>query len=257
MQQAVLITGASSGIGLELAKIFGRNGYNLVLASKDAQKLEKAKKQIIGTGTIITIPKDLSEPRSAKELYRQIKNAGFEIEILVNNAGVGVWGKFHEQSIEKVEQMLRLNIVTLTSLTHLFLQDMIKNRRGKILNVASIAGFFPGPLMTSYYASKAYVLHFSEALSKELEGTGITITTLCPGATETNFYKAAGAQYGMFVHSMSAEKVAQAGYDGLMKNKKIIIPGLKNKLRVFATRFLPRKTVLNMVKKRTSQTTKN
>ena len=243
---AVLITGASSGIGFELAKIFAKNGYNLVLVSRDAQKLEKARKQLNGSGTIITIPKDLSDSRSAKELHRQIKNAGFEIEIIVNNAGVGVWGKFETQPLDKIEKMLALNIITLTSLTHIFLQDMVKNKKGKILNVASIVSFFPGPFMAGYCASKSYVLSFSQALSEELKGTEITVTTLCPGSTETNFHERAG--YGM-KNAMSAEKAAMAGYRGLMRNKKIIIPGIMNKIYTLTPRFLPRSSVLRIVRR--------
>jgi|SRR3989344_262938 len=251
-KQAVLITGASSGIGLELSKLFAQRGFNLVMVSSNAQKLEEAKKALGSCqGIVITIPKDLSQPGAAKQLYQQVKNAGFSVDILVNNAGFGIYGKFEEQSVERNTELINLNCSAVTALAHLFLPEMIKNKSGKILNVSSIAAFFPGPLMASYYASKAYVLSFSLALSKELEGTGVTVTTLCPGRTETDFKITAGAERaGTFKGNvMTAEKVARIAYKGLMKNKQIIIPGICNNLFVFISRFLPRSIILKILKK--------
>ncbi|MBS3125291.1 SDR family oxidoreductase [Candidatus Woesearchaeota archaeon] len=250
VKQAVLITGASSGIGLELAKLFAKRGFNLVLVSSNAQKLDDAKK-LLGScqGIVITIPKDLAIPGAARQLYQQVRNAGFSIDVLVNNAGFGIYGEFATQSLERNTELIHLNCTTLTQLTHLFLPEMLKNKTGKILNVASVAGFFPGYLMASYYASKAYVLSFSQALGEELRGTGVSVTTLCPGATATNFEKTAGAQTSRLFkgHIMTAQQVAQEGYRGLMKNKKLIIPGLKNKFLVFIARFLPRGIVVKKI----------
>lgn len=251
-KQAVLITGASSGIGLELAKLFAKRGFNLVLTSSNAQKLELAKKELGNCpGIVITIPKDLAQPNAARQLYQQVRNSGFSVDILINNAGFGIYGRFSEQLLERNAELIQLNCTALTQLTHLFLPEMIKNKSGKIMNVASIAGFFPGPLMASYYASKAYVLSFSLALANELEGSGISVTALCPGATSTEFEKTAGAEKsGLFKRgTMSARKVAHIGYKGLMKNKKVVIPGIKNKLLVFATRFLLRSIIVKMVRK--------
>ena len=178
-----------------------------------------------------------------------MRNAGFSIDVLVNNAGFGIYGEFATQSLERNTELIHLNCTTLTQLTHLFLPEMLKNKTGKILNVASVAGFFPGYLMASYYASKAYVLSFSQALGEELRGTGVSVTTLCPGATATNFEKTAGAQTSRLFkgHIMTAQQVAQEGYRGLMKNKKLIIPGLKNKFLVFIARFLPRGIVVKKI----------
>src|SRR3989344_6508432 len=249
---AVLITGASSGIGFELAKIFAQRGFSLVLVSHDPQKLEGAKKNIgSSSSVIITIPKDISQQGAARQLYQQVHNAGFSIDILVNNAGFGLHGVFAEQSLDRVQEMIQLNCSALTSLAHLFLPEMLKNKNGKILNVASVAAFFPGPLMATYYASKAYVLNFSLALANELRGSGVSVTTLCPGPTATEFEKTAGMQNSKLFKGnvMSAEKVAKIAYKGLMKDKRLVIPGIKNKLLVFAARFLPRNSVVELVRR--------
>ena len=252
MKQTVLITGASGGIGLELAKVFAREGFDLCLVARDAQKLGQIQKDLSAEHSVSVqiIAKDLASPSAAEELFDEVRKRPLSVDILVNNAGVGSFGAFAETELSTHEQLMFLNMVSLTQLTRLFLGPMIDKKYGKILNVASTAAFQPGPLMAVYYASKAYVLHLSEALSNELKGTGITVTALCPGATRTGFQERANMGGSKLFRSgvMDSKTVAEQGYRDLMRGKTISIPGLKNKLLAFSTRLTPRGLVTRVVR---------
>ena len=251
--KTVLITGASSGIGMELAKVYGRKGYSLILAARRKYRLELLKKEImdnISTSPeinpeITVIEKDLGEPGASLELYRLIKDKGLKVDMLINNAGFGIYGKFSGFSSEDMERnrkMTDLNIWAVVELTKLYLDEFLERKEGAILNVASVAAFLPGPMMANYYASKAYVLSFTEAVREEVKGTGIKIGTLCPGPTATEFEKSSNADNGGLFSTMkvmTAEKVAKIAYRDFMKGKSIIVPGLLNKMAIFMVRFLP------------------
>ncbi len=240
----VLITGGSSGIGLELARCFAKNGYSLILVARNKKELTKAASSLEEYKvTVRLIVKDLSLQNAAFELA---KEAG-DIDILVNNAGFGRYGFFSEIPIEDELNMISLNISTLTTLTKLFLPKMISRKNGKILNVASTAAFQPGPLMAVYYATKAYVLHFSEAIANELKGSGVTVTALCPGPTKTGFQKNAKMGHSSLFDA-DAAAVALAGYRGLMKGKTIVIPGIKNRVLTFCVRLFTRNTITAIVR---------
>lgn len=253
-RRTVLITGASSGIGYELAKIFARNGFDLVLVARSELKLVNTALEFQQQYSIRAIPlsKDLSEPNAANDLYELLKAQGIAVDILVNNAGFGAFGPFIQTSWEEEQKMIQVNMTLLTELSKLFAADMVKRRFGKILNVASTAAFQPGPLMAVYYATKAYVLSFSEALANELQGTGVTVSCLCPGPTDTEFNKRANISASKLVNSnmrMEAGPVARIGYKGLMRGKRLIIPGMKNKMFVQAVRFLPRQMITAIIRR--------
>lgn len=241
-KKIALITGATSGIGKELAKCFVINGYNIIIVARDEKALrataDEFRKQY--GAEIAIIQADLSIPGAAEKVYASLN--GKALDVLVNNAGFAEYGLFADSDIQKILASMRLNMETLTHLTRLVLPDMIDRRAGKILNVASTAAFQPGPLMSVYYATKAYVLSFSEAVRYELRGTGVSITTLCPGPTNTNFQKI--SPYGktkiLKMGMMRADVVAQQGYLGLIDNVHIVVPGIKNKIGAFMTRFAPR-----------------
>ncbi len=252
MQKTVLITGGSSGIGFELAKIFGKNSYNLVLVAQNKDRLEKSADELKNSGfNVQTIAKDLSDPTSPAQIYEHLNKERISIDVLVNNAGFSNYGPFAETDLELELSELQVNIVSLTHLTKLFVRDMLKKRDGKILNVASTAAFIPGPLMAVYYASKAYVLSFSEALNSELENTGVHVTALCPGPTDTGFAVRGGLQDSPLFQgkNLGASYVAQAAFDGLMKNQAVVIPGLKNKLMIQSLRLVPRSIIPKVVKR--------
>jgi short-subunit dehydrogenase len=249
MNKTVLITGASAGIGYELSKVFSKNGYNLVLVSRNKQRLEVIAKEMENQHDIQAkvIPKDLSKSSAPQELYDEIVADGIDITVLVNNAGFGINGKFTDFSADKHMELIQLNITSLTLLCKLFGTDMVKRRSGSILNVASTAAFQAGPLMSTYYASKAYVLLLSEALKNELAQDGVNVSVLCPGPTQTEFSVRADMSSAKIVNvpwKMSAAEVAEIGFSGLMKGKKIIIPGLMNKLLAFSVRFTPRSVLV-------------
>ena len=248
-----LITGASFGIGLELARIFARENHNLVLVARSADKLRQVASELEkahGTRSLI-LATDLSSPGAAAYLLDQTTRAGITVDVLVNNAGFGQFGLFAENDLDECLQQIQLNVTTLTHLTRLFLPGMIERHSGRILNVASTAAFQPGPLMAVYFATKAYVLHFSEAIADELRGTGVTVTCLCPGATRTEFHKRANAT-GMRLlkmGSMDARTVAEDGYRGLMAGKPVVISGFKNWLVAQSVRFAPRQMVTWIARK--------
>lgn len=251
MQKTVLITGGSSGIGYELAQVFGHNNYNLILVANDKNKLQIAENKLKSHGfSVRTVSMDLADPQSPTKIYEYLQKEEIRIDILVNNAGFATYGEFAEIDLDRELSELQVNIVALTHLTKLFLPDMLKAKNGKVLNVASTAAFAPGPFMAVYYASKAYVLSFSQALNSELENTGVHVTALCPGPTDTGFVKRGGIENSKLFHgkNLTASSVANAAYDGLMKNKLIVVPGFRDKLMIQALRLAPRDFVLKVVK---------
>lgn len=248
MNKTALITGASSGFGYEFVKLFAKDNYNLILVARNIKKLEEIKREFSGV-EITVIQKDLTLSGAVKELYGKIKEKGLNIDVLVNNAGFGLLGEFDKLDIEKQTNMIQLNVAVLTELTHYALREMKQRKSGKILNVASTAAFQPGPLMAVYFATKAYVLSFSEALVEELKDTGITVTTLCPGASKTNFGKIASVEKTkMFEKAMEADIVAQLGYNALMRGQRVIITGTLNKIGAYAAKFLPRSLAAKVAK---------
>jgi short-subunit dehydrogenase len=242
-----LITGASVGIGYELAKVFAKNGHDLVLVARNQEQLERvaAECRLLGGIDARVLVKDLAVPSAPQEIFDAMKESGTRIDVLVNNAGFGNHGEFGQIDLEADLKLLQVNIVALTALMKLFLREMLARGSGRILNVASVASFQPGPLLATYYASKAYVLHLSEAVATEIAGRGVTVTALCPGPTQSEFGKRAGIQgeRPFRVRPMAAGPVAQAGFDGLMRGKRIVIPGLANKIMARMNRFFPRRLI--------------
>lgn len=239
--ETALITGASSGIGLHLAHEFARHGHPLVLvAPVDAELREVAAQLKPATGIDpVVIAKDLEQPNAAQEIFDELQSAGVAIDILVNNAGHGQRGKYWEISLEQDLSMVRLNIEAVLRLTKLFLPPMLARKRGRVLNTASVAGFEPGPMLAVYHATKAFVLSLTEALSVELEDTGVTATALCPGPTDTDFFpKADMTKTRALQKAMAPQDVAEAGYKGVMDGERIVVPGGMNKALVFARRIL-------------------
>jgi hypothetical protein len=248
MNNTALITGASSGIGLELAKIHASKGGNLVLVARNSEKLNELKSELEKnySVTVHIIAKDLSNIASSLEVFNEVKDLNIHIDYLINNAGFGDFGLFAESNWEKQLQMINLNITALTYLTRLFLPEMKEKGSGKILNLASIASFQPGPTMSVYFATKAYVLSFSEAIANELKNTGVTVTALCPGATKSGFQSAAALDDSSFFSNNklpTAQVVAEFGYKKMMAGKTVVIHGFMNSLIAFSVRFLPRKLV--------------
>ena len=233
-----LITGASGGIGLELARIFAEQGYALVLVARTRERLEEIAVELKPT-PVQVLAKDLVLVGAAEGIHREVP----KVDVLVNNAGYGVYGPFVKTPLDDELGMLQLNMTALVVLTKLYLPAMVAAKNGKILNVASTAAFQPGPLMALYYATKAFVLSFSEAIGNELEGTGVTVTALCPGPTATGFQARTKLEKSRLIKRMKvmdARTVAEAGYRGLMAGKPVVIPGLMNKLLAQSVRFSPR-----------------
>jgi short-subunit dehydrogenase len=249
-----LITGASNGIGLELAKIHASKGDDLVLVARNKAKLDELKVELTNQYkiSIYTIGKDLSAINAAQQVYDETKQQNIEVDYLINNAGFGDFGMFAETSWEKELQMINLNITTLTQFTKLYLKDMVSRRNGKIMNVASTAAFQSGPTMAVYYATKAYVLNFSEAVDNELRDKGITVTALCPGPTESGFQAAAALEESALVKGKKlpfAKDVAAYAYKAMMNGKTIAIHGLMNAILANSVRFMPRKLVVKVTRK--------
>jgi short-subunit dehydrogenase len=245
---SVLVTGATSGIGHALAKRFARDGHHLVLVARSRERLEQVGRELGGPAGRAPklIPKDLSRPGAAEEIFDELRRASIPIGVLVNCAGFGAYGPFVETDLAAEREMMQLNMVALTELTKLAVREMIRRGEGRVLNVASTAAFQPGPRMAVYYASKAYVLSFSEALANELAGTGVTVTALCPGPTRTGFGGRAKMEGARLFRAgvMDAAAVAEAGYRGLEKGKTVIVPGLRNRLIALAARLGPRRLVV-------------
>jgi short-subunit dehydrogenase len=252
MGKTALITGASGGIGLALAKVHASNGGDLVLVARSAEKLDALKVELESKHhvKVHVIQKDLSLHGSAYDIYNKVNDLNIEIEYLINNAGFGDFRIFSDSDWPKQEKMINLNITALTHLTRLYLPHMISRGHGRIMNVASVASFCPGPTMSVYFASKAYVLSFSEALAEELKGTGVTVTALCPGPTQSNFHAVAVDGRTPKNRKMpTAEEVAGYGYRAMEKGKVVAVPGAGNKFLVMAVRFLPRFVVAGSVRK--------
>ena len=253
MVKTALITGASGGIGYELAKVFARNAYDLILVARSTDKLQHVQTELTQTHPIQVrvISQDLSQPESPLALFENVQQQGLTVDVLVNNAGFGDYGPFAKCDWVRHNSMLQLNMVTLTHLTRLFLPPMLERGYGKILNVASTAAFQPGPFMAAYYASKSYVMSFTEALAHEVKDTGITATVLCPGPTRgTDFQARARLGDVDFFKKLKlpeAAAVAQFGYDALERNQVVAVHGLFNRLLVFTNRITPRRAVTNAV----------
>ena len=245
-----LITGASGGIGAELARYHAARGGDLVLVARSEDKLKALQLELENAHKIkvMVVVADLAQPESADQIFSATEQAGLNIDILINNAGFGGHGKFHERQLRKDQAMMQVNMVSLVNLTHLYLQGMVQRNYGKILHVASTAAFLPGPLQAVYYATKSFVVSFSQAISQELEGTNVTSTALCPGAVATGFVSA-GDLEGIKVwdKAATAESVAKCGYDAMINGDlvKINEKGL-NFLLNWIIPFLPRKTILKL-----------
>lgn len=250
--KTALITGGASGLGYELALLFAKDKYNLVLVDVNAEKLQETKQEIESTCdvSVIVMPKDLSQIDVSDEIMFELKDT--QIDALVNNAGFGVFGAFHEVDWKRQSQMLNLHVITTTHLTKLILKGMVERGAGMVLNLSSLAAFQPGPLMSLYYATKGYILSFSEAIANELKGTGVTVTALCPGPTKTSFQETVAndsSENKITFNMASAQEVAAYGYKAMLKGKAVAIPGTFNKFLATLPRFIPRNIATNIVRK--------
>jgi uncharacterized protein len=247
-EKTALITGASSGIGYEFSRLLAQKGFNLVLVARSADRLAEIARELATAHPIKAevVALDLSQPEAASQLFADLKRRGLAIDLLVNNAGFGELRPYADSDWENQRQMIQLNVVTLAQLTRLFLPEMIRRKSGKILNVGSTGSFAPVPNMAVYAASKAFVLSFSEALSAELQGTGVTVTALCPGVTKTNFFKRAKSEHTLLkrLNQMEACDVAQIGYRAMMQGKTRVVSGWFNRIMIASMRLAPRGAVL-------------
>ncbi|MFT3922283.1 MAG: SDR family oxidoreductase [Myxococcales bacterium] len=252
-RRTALVTGASRGIGLELARALAAQGHDLALVARDQEALTGVAQELARTGVAThVIRADLSETATPRALLEELSQRGLTVDLLVNNAGFGVFGPFADSDVDRTLDMLRVNIVTLTALTRLLLPGMIARGRGGILNVASSAAFQPGPLMASYYASKAYVLWFSEALAVELRGSGVNVCALCPGPTHSSFVDAAAIPASsLFDRNRfeDASEVARQGLRALERGQVVAVTRLRYRLLAFGNRFLPRSVVARLVER--------
>lgn len=250
--QTALVTGASAGIGVDLAECFAKDGYNLILSARSDAALKEVAARLAQkhnvTATAIAV--DLGVPGGGAKLAEQIKAKGLSVDVLVNNAGYGIAGGFSDSKRDDQIGMIDLNDRTLVELTHFYWPAMLANKRGGLLNVASTAAFQPGPLMAVYYASKAFVLSFSEALWEEARGTGVHVSCLCPGPTQSKFRERAGTGKTRLSNRkvMTSMEVAEQGYKGFRNNKRVVITGFSNAMTAKLAPFLPRKTLLKIVR---------
>lgn len=252
VHKSCLITGAAAGLGYEFSKLAIADGYNLILIDIDANKLVEVKKELEKSNSekITILTKDLCRPKIADEIYEEVK--GDNVEMLINNAGFGLFGEFSKTDWQREENMMNLHMLTTTHLTKLFLKDMLSANKGYILNVSSLAAFQPGPLMTIYYASKSFLLSFTEAVAREIKGTGVSLSVLCPGPTKTNFQSTVSentSENKIAVNMASVVEVASYGYKKLKKGKIVVIPGAMNKFLALLPRLLPRNTAASIVYK--------
>lgn len=247
MKNVALITGASSGIGEELAREHARHGGDLILVARREQNLLQLKNELEEKYSItaLVMARDLAGFDAAEALYKEIKAQDIHVDILINNAGFGGYGKFYERDWPEDQRMIELNIGTLAALTRFFLTDMVARNSGRIMNVSSVGGFLPGPMEAVYYATKAFVLSFSQAISNELNDTNVTVTALCPGATKTEFSEKAGMDDlpGFKLMEVSVEFVGKYAYGRMLKGKRVAIPGVINKFFTVLLRFLPRSAI--------------
>ncbi|MDE0021904.1 MAG: SDR family oxidoreductase [Candidatus Poribacteria bacterium] len=242
--KTALITGASSGIGMELARLFAQDGYRLVLTARSEDKLNALADELAeahGAHSLI-LPKDLAQPNAPAELHNALKENAVQVDALINNAGIGCYGFFHETNLERIAGMLQLNIISLTALTRLLLPEMAARGGGRIMNIASTAAFQPGPLMAAYFASKAYVLSFSQAVANEAADSGVSITCLCPGPAATGFIESAqiGSPRIFKMNILDSSRVAREGYRAMTRGKRVAVVGRINKILALAVRLSPR-----------------
>ena len=240
-----LITGASSGIGLDLAKLFAEGKHDLVLVARNQEALRALAQELEQKHGITAhvLAKDLAQPASPQEIFDELSNRGIAVDVLVNNAGFGTHGPFTRSELEKELAMIQVNVTALVALTRLFLPQMISRKSGKIMNVGSMAGFVPGPYMSIYFATKAFVLSHSVSLAQEVKNKGVIVSVLCPGPTKTDFQRRANIAESKILkksRSMTSWDVAKAGYDGLMSGQIIVVPGLSNKVIRVASKIAPR-----------------
>jgi len=252
-QKYALITGATSGIGYELAKLFANDGYNLIIVARNQQELDAKAAEFSGKDVnVITISKDLSTDNGPFEVYEEVKAKGIQVDVLVNDAAQGQYGKFVETDIQRELEMVRLNIIGYLVLTKMFLKEMVARNEGKILQVASIGGKLPGSMQSVYHATKAFIVSHTDALVNELKDTGVTITALLPGPTDTDFFNKAGMEDTVMVQETSLSdpaKVAKDGYEALMSGDDSVISGMKNKIQVGMANVLPDSVSAKMVEK--------
>ena len=251
-RKTVLITGASSGIGLELARLFAADGYNLVLVARRNEALSALAEELRTqhSAAVRVLARDLNRSSAPHDIVEMMLADGIHVDVLVNNAGFGARGAFAELDLQRQMDMIQVNVTALTLLTRLFLPGMLARNRGGILNVASTAAFQPGPFMAVYYATKAYVQSFTEAVAEEVAGSGLRVTCLSPGPTVTEFAARAGTEGSKLLRrtsSMSAVDVARAGYIGWGKGRVLVVPGMTNTVGTWAVRFLPRRVVRKLI----------
>ena len=254
LRTTALITGGSTGIGLDLAREFALHGHDLVIVARNRDRLDQAAGSLEGKyGVKVTaIPSDLSVDGSAQRLYDAVIAEGVQVDYLVNNAGFGLGGEFADTDLERELDMIQLNVSAVVHMTKLFMQPMLKRKKGRIMNVGSTAGFQPGPLMSIYYATKAFVLSFSEAIAEELRDSGVTVTCLCPGPTDTEFAHVAGIRETRLFTQMGVKgsaAVAKFGYRAMMNGDRVAIPGVRNRMLVQVERAAPRRLVTTIVRK--------
>jgi hypothetical protein len=253
VRKTALITGASSGIGLDFARLFAEGGYNVVLVARGQEKLEALAQELAGPYGVraVAVPADLADAASAKRVMERVAAEGLQVDVLINNAGYASYGPFAQTDLEDEVKMIQVNVTALTALSKAVLPGMLERKQGRILNVASTAAFQPGPLMAVYYATKAYVLSFSEALAEEVRGTGVSVTCLCPGPTKTGFQARAKMEESKLVAGkdiMDSLTVARAGYEALHRGQTVTIPGVMNKLLAQSVRLMPRGAVARVVR---------
>lgn len=250
-----LITGASSGIGYELAKLFAGDGYPLIIVGRDGQTMEAKARELSNEYGVEVVPmmKDLFHPNAAQEIYDEVKAKGLQVDVLVNDAGQGQYGLFAEADLQRLLDIIQLNVTSLTILTQLFLKDMVARNEGKILQLASIASELPGPLQAVYHATKAYVLSLSEALVNELKDSAVTITSLQPGVTDTDFFDKADFPKDLKIleedKMADAAKVAKDGYQALMKGDDKVVSGVKNKVMTAMSNIMPETMITDQMRK--------
>ncbi len=253
-KKTALITGASSGIGLDFARLFAEGGHDVVLVARTEPKLRELAQELSSRHGVSArvVTADLADPTAPGHIMERLKAEGVQVDVLVNNAGYGGYGTFAETDLDAELKMIQVNISALTALTKAVLPGMLARGQGRILNVASTAAFQPGPLMAVYYATKAYVLSFSEALANETQGTGVTVTCLCPGPTKTGFQQQAKMEESKLVKGkdmMDSLTVARVGYEAMQRGQPVVIPGFMNKMLAQSVRFLPRTTITQIVRK--------
>jgi short-subunit dehydrogenase len=257
VKHGALVTGASSGIGYELARILATEGYDVALVARSADRLvdiAAGLEREYGVRAIAT-PEDLADPGAPGRLIDRLQRDSFQVDVLVNNAGFGTMGRFWRSDPAAQVDMVQVNVAAVTHLTRLCLEGMVERGEGRILNVASTAAFQPGPYMSVYFATKAFVLSFSEAIAEELRGTGVTVTALCPGPTATGFQERARMErtpIGGRLVTGDAATVARAGYEGMRRGKRLVIPGWHNRIGSFLPRLFPRSLATRIVARFTS-----